>query len=113
MRKKRELQRFANYCFGRCGVRPIPVVYANAPCVSGHSGDFGFGCYTYGGERKIYVAYKPPKCIVMTSLAHEIWHYRQDCDMRIDLEPAQVEAEAETVAERLVSHWRKRGWRLR
>lgn len=114
MRKKRELARFAKFCFGYLGLPPIRIHYCYAKSLIDPTGIFCFGCYTYGsGRREIWLAYKLSKWNNMWNLAHEIWHYKQDRDNRIDVMPLEeCEKEAEKASGELVAYWLIRGGRM-
>lgn len=114
MRKKRELDRFAKYCFGVLGLPPITIHYCPAPSLVDPHGNFCFGCYTYGGSRQeIWLAYRMTKWNNMWNLAHEIYHYKQDRDGRIDVMPLEeCEKEAEKASEELTAFWLIRGGKV-
>lgn len=117
MRKKREIQRFAMWCFARCGVQPCKITYA-----PGHylirNGQNVFGCYIWDegttDPGEIFVAYHIPKWGVMSVVAHEIWHHQQQITTGIDNMDAEVcEAEAENAALELMGKWLLRGGKVK
>ena len=118
MRKKRELERFAKYCFGVLGLPPIKIHYCPAKSLVDPADNFCFGCYTYDDSpdlhtKKIWLAYKLPKWALMWNVAHEIWHYKQDRDGRINVMPLEeCEKEAEKASGELVAHWLIRGGKV-
>jgi hypothetical protein len=113
MRKKRELDRFAKYCFGSLGLPPIKIHYCPAKTLVDPQGNFCFACYTYGSASEIWTSYKLTKWNVMWNIAHEIWHYKQDCDGRImDMTLEECENEAEKASEELVALWLIRGGKV-
>lgn len=115
MRKKRELDRFAKYCFGALGLPPIKIHYCPAKSLIDPNDNFCFGCYTYDDSpelrtKNIWLSYKLLKWNIMWNLAHEIYHYKQDHDGRIDNMPLEeCEKEAEKASEELVAQWLIRG----
>lgn len=115
MRKTREIQRFARWCFSQLHLRPIPICMPNYPCLIDPNDQLCFGCYTYGDgdpveEGKIFLAYKLPKFSVMSNLAHEIWHHYQNVDGGIrTMPPEQCEEEAERMGNKLLAMWLVRG----
>lgn len=118
MRKKRELDRFAKYCFGALGLPPIKIHYCPAKSLVDPTGEFCFGCYTYDDtpelhNKEIWLSYRLPKWSIMWNIAHEIWHYKQDRDGRINVMPLEeCENEAEKASEELVAYWLIRGGRV-
>ena len=114
MRKKRELERFAKYCFGALGLPPITINYCPAPNLIDPHGNYCFGCYSYDENvKEIYLAYRLPKWALMGVIAHEIWHYRQHKDGRIDVIPLEeCEKEADEASKELVAMWLIRGGRV-
>lgn len=114
MRKKRELNRFAQFCFGYLGLRPIQIHYCPAKSLVDPQGMFCFACYTYDSNMKeIWLSYRLPKWAIMWNMAHEIWHYKQDCDSRINNMPIdECEEEAEKASAELVGMWLIRGGRV-
>lgn len=117
MRKKNEVVRFARWCFAQCGVTPRPITYAPAESLI-RNGEYAFGCYVWDeGTRnpgEIYVAYNLPKFGVLSVLAHEIWHHRQQVETGIDnMEVETCEAEAEKAGEELLGMWMIRGGRVK
>ena len=118
MRKKRELERFAKYCFSVLGLPPIKIHYCPSKSLVDPQDNFCFGCYTYDDSpelrtKEIWLPYKLPKLSLMWNLAHEIYHYKQDRDGRIDAMPLEeCEAEAEKASGELVGYWLIRGGRV-
>lgn len=118
MRKKRELERFAKYCFGVLRVPPIAIRYCPSKALVDPAGNFCFGCYTYDDKKelnskRVWLAYKHPKFGVMMNLAHEICHYKQDAEGYINTMPIEaVENEAERKSEELLAGWLIRGGRV-
>ena len=118
MRKKRELERFAKYCFGVLGLPPIQIHYCPSKQLINPDDVYCFGCYTYDDSKElrtkeIWLGYRLPKISVMWNMAHEIWHYKQDMDGRIHLMPLdECEDEANKAAGKLVGHWLIRGGKV-
>ena len=115
MRKKRELIRFANWAFGRLGLRPIPIVYAPAPALCDPDGVTCFGVYAFdidlpAYKSKIWIAYRyHPKFNVLGFLAHEIIHYHQNAMIGIEkMGYENAEKDAEERTELLLAEWVKR-----
>lgn len=114
MRKKRELDRFARFCFGHLNLPPIKIYYCPSKALVNQDGVYCFGCYTYDDRvREIWLAYRLPKFAVMGCIAHEIWHYKQHRDGRIDKMPLEdCEKEAEQESGKLVGLWLLRGGKV-
>lgn len=121
MRKSRELSRFARFCFGRLGLAPVAIRCLPSVVLVDPNDNYCFACYTYDetpdlGTKRIWLGYRLPKNSVMWNLAHEIWHYKQDRDGRIQSMPLEeCEAEADRYAEKMMGEWLERGgktWRL-
>lgn len=117
MRKKNEIARFARWCFDKCGVPPCKITYASAKTLITH-GNVVFGCYRWDADARepgeIYVAYRIPKWGVMSVVAHEIWHHRQQMTVGIDnIDAGACEAEAEKACDELMGLWLIRGGRIR
>lgn len=118
MRKKKELDRFAKYCFGTLGLPPIKIHYQPFKSLIDPNDEFCLGCYTYNDDavlrtKSIWLSYKRPKWSVMWQLAHEIWHYKQDRDGRINVMPTEeCEKEAEKASGELVACWLIRGGKV-
>lgn len=115
MRKKNEITRFARWCFAKCGVPPCKITYAPADFLIDGNGNDCFGCYSWDEKtHEIFVAYRLPKFGVMSVLAHEIWHHRQQVETGIDnMEVETCEAEAEKAGEELLALWLIRGGRVK
>lgn len=117
MRKKREIERFARWCFAKCGVPPCKITYAPGNHLISN-GQIVFGCYRwYGFTRnpgEIFVAYHIPKWGVMSVIAHEIVHHRQQMTVGIDNMDEEVcETEAEQVHNDLMGMWLIRGGKVK
>lgn len=114
MRKKRELNRFAKYCFSVLGLPPVKIYYCPAPNLIDPHGNYCFGCYSYDENvKEIWLAYRLPKWALMGVIAHEIWHYRQHRDGRIDAMPLEeCEKEADKASGELVACWLIRGGKV-
>ena len=118
MRKKRELERFARFCFGRLNLLPIKIHFCNANCLVDPAGNFCSGCYAYTEdgprrEKSIWLAYGLPKWECLQILAHEIWHYKREVDGRIaGMSIEEAEKEAEEASGELVKHWLLRGGKI-
>ena len=118
MRKKRELERFAKYCFGVMGLPPIKIHYCPAKSLIDPNDNFCFGCYTYDDSpelrtKEIWLSYKLPKWSLMWNMAHEIYHYKQDHDGRINNMPLEeCEKEAEKASGDLTAFWLIRGGKV-
>lgn len=117
MRKKREIARFARWCFAKCGVPPCKITYAPGECLI-RKGQYVFGCYlwdegtTEPGE--IFVAYRIPTFGVMGVIAHEIWHHRQQMTVGIEsMDNETCEADAEKGGEALLAQWLIRGGKVK
>lgn len=115
MRKKRELDRFAKYCFGILNLPPIKIHYCPSPSLIDQYDHYCFGAYTYDEiVKEIFIAYRLPKWGLMGVLAHEIWHYKQHRDGRIDAIPLEeCEREAEEASKELVAYWLIRGGKVK
>ena len=111
MRKKRELERFAKFCFGYLKLKPIRIYYCPSKALVSPDDVYCFGCYTYDDQtNEIWLAYRLSKFNNMLNLAHEIWHYKQHCIGRIDKMPLEdCEKEAEQASKELVALWFIRG----
>ena len=118
MRKKRELERFAKYCFGALGLPPITIHYCPAKSLVDPAGNFCFGCYTYDDStdlhmKEIWLSYRLSKWNLLWNMAHEIYHYKQDRDGRINNMPLdQCEEEAEKASGELTAFWLIRGGKV-
>lgn len=114
MRKKRELDRFAKYCFGTLGLPPCKIYYVNAPKLIDQHDHECFGAYSYDENGKeIFASYRLPKWAVMSVIAHEIWHYKQHREGRIDAMPLdECEREAERACSELLAFWLIRGGKV-
>lgn len=118
MRKKKELERFARFCFGVLELPPIRIHYCPSKSLVDPFGNYCFGCYTFGVSKSLYtkniwLAYKLPKFAIMWNLAHEIWHYKQDRDGRIhSMKDEACEEEADKAAMEMVADWRIRGGKV-
>lgn len=117
MRKKREVERFARWCFAKCGVPPCKITYAPG-CFLIRNGKNGFGFYIWDewtrNPGEIFVAWHIPKWGVMSVLAHEIWHHRQQVTKGIDyMDEDTCEAEAEKAALELMGLWLLRGGKVK
>ena len=118
MRKKREIQRFAKWCFGYLNLPPIQIHYCNAHQLIDLGGDRCFGCYTYDDNKElrtkeIWLPYKQSKWTLLLNAAHEIWHYKQDRDGRIcSMSFDDSEKEAEKASEELLAMWIIRGGKV-
>lgn len=116
MRKKREIERFARWCFEKCGVPPCKITYAPGQCLE-RNGGYGFGLYIWDdgtlNPGEIYVAYHIPKWGVMSTIAHEIWHHRQQLMTGLDnMDKESCEEEAEKAALELMGLWLIRGGKV-
>jgi len=117
MRKKREVERFARWCFAKCGVPPCKITYAPGESLI-RNGKYAFGCYIWDeGTRnpgEIFAAYRIPKWGVMSVIAHEIIHHRQQMMTGIDnMDGEACEAEAEKTAMDLMGLWLIRGGKVK
>lgn len=114
MRKKREIVRFAKWCFGYLNLPPIQIHYCPAKSLVDPNGGFCFGCYTWGeNTREIFLSYRLSKFANMGDLAHEIWHYKQERDGRINsMKVDECEDEAEKAGLELVALWLIRGGKV-
>lgn len=117
MRKKREVERFARWCFAKCNVPPCSIFYAPADFLIADNGE-GFGVYTWDNENhepgQIFIAYHLPKWGVMSTVAHEIVHHKQHMEHDLNtLDEAQCEEEAERVSSELVALWLIRGGKVK
>ena len=118
MRKKRELDRFAKYCFGVMGLPPIKIHYCPAKSLIDPNGNLCFGCYTYDDSKElhtkeIWLSYRMTKWNNLWNLAHEIYHYKQDRDGRINAMPLEeCESEAEKASGELTAFWLIRGGKV-
>ena len=117
MRKKREIERFARWCFAKCGVPPCKITYAPAKCLI-RNGEYIFGCYIWNegttepGE--IFVAYGIPAFGVMSVLAHEIWHHRQQMTVGIEnMDEETCENEADEARTDMLARWLIRGGKVK
>lgn len=116
MRKKREIERFARWCFEKCSVPPCPITYAPAESLV-RNGKYAFGCYIWDEDTtdpgEIYVAYRIPTFGVMGVVAHEIWHHRQQLTVGIEsMDNETCEADAEKGGEALLAQWLIRGGKV-
>lgn len=118
MRKKRELNRFAKYCFGYLGLPPIRIHYCPAHVLEDPHGVKCYACYTYDNSpqlrtKEIWLSYRSTKWGNLWNLAHEIWHYKQDHEGRLQTMPVEEsEREAEEASGELVALWLIRGGRV-
>ncbi len=117
MRKKREIERFARWCFAQCGVPPCKITYAPGKSLI-RNGKYGFGLYIWDdGTRDpgdIFVAYRIPKWGVMSTVAHEIVHHRQQMRTGLDnMDLETSESEAEKIALELMGLWLIRGGKVK
>lgn len=117
MRKKTEVTRFARWCFAQCGVKPCPITYAPGKSLI-RDGQYAFGCYRWDeGTRdpgEIFIAYRLDKWGVMSCVAHEIWHHRQQMTVGIEsMDNDTCEAEAEKACDELLARWLIRGGRVK
>ena len=117
MRKKTEVTRFARWCFAQCGVKPCPITYAPGESLISEDGELSFGRYYWedgpDAPAEIFVAYRLPKWGVMSVIAHEIWHHRQQMTVGIENMGIEAsEAEAEKASEELLALWLIRGGRV-
>lgn len=117
MRKKREVERFARWCFAKCGVQPCKITYAPGKFLIRH-GEKSFGAYIWdGGTRdpgEIFAAYRIPKWGVMSVIAHEIVHHRQQMMTGLDnMDIEACEVEAEHVHNDLMGMWLIRGGKVK
>lgn len=114
MRKKTEVARFARWCFAQCGVKPCPITYAPGESLITQDGELSFGRYYYDEPIRIYVAYRLPKWGVMSVVAHEIWHHKQQMTVGIEsMDRDACEAEADKASEELMALWLIRGGRVK
>lgn len=117
MRKKNEVARFARWCFAQCGVPPCPITYAPAKTLIANDNVVS-GCYCWDegtqDPGEIFVAYRLPTFAVLSVVAHEIWHHRQQVETGIDnMDADACEAEAEKACEELLARWLIRGGRVK
>lgn len=117
MRKKKEVERFARWCFAQCGVPPCKITYAPAESLI-RNGKYGFGLYIWdegtSDPGEIYVAYNIPKWGVMSVVAHEIFHHRQQLKIGLDnMDKESSEAEAERATDELMGLWMIRGGKVK
>lgn len=117
MRKKREVERFAKWCFAKCGVPPCKITYAPGESLI-RNGKYAFGCYIWDEDTtdpgEIFVAYRIPKWGVMSCIAHEIWHHKQQMTVGIDNMDAEMcEIEAEQACNELMGLWLIRGGKVK
>ena len=113
MRKKTEITRFARWCFAKCGVPPCPITYAPGESLITEGGELSFGRYFWDAPAEIFVAYRLPKWGVMSVVAHEIWHHRQQMTVGIENMGIEAcEAEAEKASEELLALWLIRGGKV-
>lgn len=116
MRKKTEVTRFARWCFAKCGIPPCPITYAPGKSLV-RNGEYSFGCYIWPENTsepgEIFVAYRLPKWGVMSVVAHEIWHHKQQLTVGIDNMDRKIcEEEADKASEELTALWLIRGGRV-
>lgn len=118
MRKKREVERFARWCFAKCNVLPCSIFYAPAYCLIANNGECCFGCYKWDEEKRepgeIFVAYHLPKWHLMSTIAHEIIHHKQHMERdlnSLDIDACEEEAEKESL--KLMGLWLLRGGKVR
>lgn len=117
MRKKREIERFARWCFDKCNVQPCSIFYAPAKCLIADIGHC-FGCYNWDDEKhepgQIFIAYHLPKWAVMSVVAHEIVHHKQHMEHDLNtLDEEQCEDEADKVGGELLALWLIRGGKVK
>jgi len=116
MRKKTEVTRFARWCFAQCGVKPCPITYTPGESLV-RNGEYAFGSYLWPENTsepgEIFVAYRLPKWGVMSVIAHEIWHHKQQMTVGIEnMDRDACEAEADKASEELLALWLIRGGRV-
>lgn len=117
MRKKRECERFAGWCFAQLNVRPCPITCAPGNTLITQDKGVCFGCYTWPPDTsepgEIFVAYRLDKFAVMSTLAHEIAHHWQQMKTGIEsMDESASEEEAERIGLELLARWLIRGGKL-